>query len=124
MSQLNLGGSLILDTDYSTSEVKTGATWIDGKPIYMQTFTGTASSTAYTFIDDFAIISNIDTLVDIRGFVGGHPINAMRPASNSTVAAQYTTWVTKGSNGLAYVLGNSVAGSSYRITAWYTKTTD
>lgn len=34
MSQLYVEADLLFDTDYSTSEVKTGATWIDGKPIY------------------------------------------------------------------------------------------
>lgn len=53
MSTLNLGDSLILDSDYSTSEVKTGATWIDGKPIYRkvieQTVNGSLSTNVYNF---------------------------------------------------------------------------
>lgn len=49
MSTLNLGNSLILDTDYSTSEVKTGATWTNGKPIYRKVVEFTYPSSVNTW---------------------------------------------------------------------------
>ena len=34
---------------YSTDETPTGGKWIDGKPIYRRTFTGTSPASAYTY---------------------------------------------------------------------------
>jgi hypothetical protein len=59
-----LGGST-----YSTSELKTGARWIDGKPIYRKTihktFTSTTEAGSYTV----GTIENFGTPVDVRGFM-------------------------------------------------------
>ena len=124
MSKLNLGDSLILDTDYSTSEVKTGATWIDGKPIYRKTFTGTSPASAYTYTSVITI-PNGAYIIYFFGEVGGLPINAIRPVTDSTINSVYTTWVTRnGNTGLDMVCGTNCTNKGYTITVFYTKTTD
>lgn len=47
--------------NYSTTEQDTGIKWLDGKPIYQRTYSGTTTSTR-TEIADFT-----DNLIDIKG---------------------------------------------------------
>lgn len=49
---------------YSTSEVDTGKTWIDGKKIYRKVYNGTISATGETLIT----ASNVDSLVSYDGW--------------------------------------------------------
>lgn len=61
---------LVTDKDmrYSTDEVKTGATWIDGKPIYRRVFKVTNKSLSNgTLVQGFAK-SNFDAIVSIYVF--------------------------------------------------------
>lgn len=50
---------------YSTDEVKTNKTWVDGKPIYRKSFNG-------NFNDSQDILSNVDKIISVYGqaFVG------------------------------------------------------
>ena len=64
---------LVTDKDmrYSTDEVKTGATWIDGKPIYRRVFKVTNKSLSNgTLVQRFAK-SNFDAMIDTRSFLQG-----------------------------------------------------
>ena len=45
---------------YSTSEVKTNEVWIDGKPIYRKTFSGSYS-------DNATLINNVSNIVNVYG---------------------------------------------------------
>ena len=49
---------------YSTSEVDTGKTWIDGKKIYRKVYNGTISASGQTLIT----ASNVDSLVSYDGW--------------------------------------------------------
>lgn len=49
--------------DYSTTEMKTGKKWIDGKDIYRRVFTGNAGSTDTSF----GTISNFDKITMLDG---------------------------------------------------------
>lgn len=50
---------------YSTDEVLTGKTWIDGKPIYRKVFTGVDVHLTYnTWCDTNKFLYNVDTLID------------------------------------------------------------
>lgn len=51
---------------YSTEEIKTGGTWIDGKPIYRKTFIYEGETTALTTIS-IGSISNFEDVVTIKG---------------------------------------------------------
>ena len=118
MSTLNLGDSLILDTDYSESEVKTGATWIDGKPIYMRTFTGTTAA-INTWLD-VPISSNIDKVWIAGSYIA---------SSNGwvyTIGASDTLVQIKPSTSIfeVRVSQSYLASQPFAVTLCYTKTTD
>ena len=50
---------------YSTDEILTGKTWIDGKPIYRKVFTGVDAHLTYnTWCDTNKYLYNVDTLID------------------------------------------------------------
>ena len=52
--------------EYSTSEVNTGKTWIDGKPIYRQVYKYTSTSNS----DNINVESwNIDSICFMQGFI-------------------------------------------------------
>ena len=54
--------------DYSTNEVNTGKTWIDGKPIYRRVVdAGTSSGSGYTNVNHN--IANIDTLCFYQAYM-------------------------------------------------------
>lgn len=69
----NVSGGEELTEIYSTEEVKTNKTWIDGKPIYRKVFTGTLPTAASysTYVSLYFDISdtNYDTPVDIYGSI-------------------------------------------------------
>lgn len=123
---VNIGGHKVsAGKKYSTTEVKTGDVWIDGKPIYRKVFTGTSPATAYSYVSNFITITNVGYIVNFFGEVGNQPINSIRPASDSTINARYTAWITRnGSTGLDGVFGSSAVNTLYTITIEYTKTTD
>lgn len=123
MSRLNLGDSFILDTDYSESEVKTGATWIDGKPIYRKTIPATEPSVSNTTSTTAHNISNIDWIIKFEGTVPTSaglffPVNM--PASSS----QYLQCQVD-KTAISLITNISAALSrTAQITVFYTKTTD
>lgn len=64
MSNLTLGSNFILDTDCTTTEKKTGATWIDGKPIYRKVITTTSPSSTSAVTYNLGI-TNPDTVINV-----------------------------------------------------------
>lgn len=117
---VNSGGGGSGGHNYSTSERVVG-TWIDGKPIYQCTWTGTKSTTA-----DEVVISGLvtlDTLVDSRvifkGNTGAQIAQYFRDASDFG-----RCWLDSGA--IHMDLGNSypIRPATWYITLWYTKTTD
>lgn len=104
---------------YSTEEVKTGDTWIDGKPIYRKVYTQSASAN-----NDFNIsIDNNINIVKLEGFL---------KTSNMIMPMQYYNQNAQGAaNNFMYVLLSSSILTGYvswngtlYITLEYTKTTD
>lgn len=98
---------------YSTEETLTGGKWVDGKPIYRKVFTGLnyGGGSANTYINTGATVSNVDTLISVRG-------------GNSTnkVCVQFLGYVMSGDN-IQYWTNVTWANLNYLI-AEYTKTTD
>lgn len=84
MSRLDLGPNFLFDSDYSTTEKKTGATWIDGKPIYRKVITGTFTPSSSNIgkettvnIDNSITITDC-TLVKMEGYMlGGNGTNVL-----------------------------------------------
>lgn len=105
---------------YSTSEVNTGQTWIDGKPIYKKVInTGNMTSAVSHGI------SNLDWVISIYGVAKTNdnnylPINFANP---NGLNYQLSAYIQGGGNvGLNKGSGFTIS-SSYLIVE-YTKTTD
>ena len=76
MSKYNTteGGALQIEGKnifkYSTSEVKTGYKWIDGKPIYRKIFTGNMTNTTNSWVNlQQCNLTNADSILDIKGTI-------------------------------------------------------
>lgn len=110
---------------YSTTEIKTNKTWIDGKPIYRKvinigSITNTTSNNTVN-----PNISNLDTLISLDGIfnIGANriPINF----HNSVTASGGIGFCCffQASDNLLYILCKSAINSGY-VVMEYTKTTD
>jgi len=108
-------------TCYSTEEQIVGK-WIDGKPLYQKTFTGTTSTT--TSSDSVAgTITNLDTLVNSNGTIflaGAWGVNQHSLPYNNVAEYYIDT-----SNQVIIHKQNEIANTKqYMVTIQYTKTTD
>lgn len=104
---------------YSTTETKTGATWIDGKPIYRKVYYSATNWANNTVI---GTISNIDMVVSISDIA---------PQSQDSYANNYGSDGTNAgysvvTNGSVYVVRVGVFANSNKsaVIIEYTKTTD
>lgn len=111
------------NSSYSTSEVKTSATWINGKPIYKKTFSFTLADAESTTINHG--ISNFGLLIKFEG--------AVVQSSAKNVPIPRTLIDTNYQVGLEGVTTTSFEidvgssgprGKQAYMTLWYTKTTD
>lgn len=108
--------------NYSTTEKKTGMTWIDGKPIYRKTINiGSLPNNTYKNINHG--ISNIDVIVRWEGF-------AKQSSDSTWVPLPFADSNSAGSMGIyvnqskIYVFdGANRTGFSGYVTLYYTKTT-
>lgn len=101
---------------YSTSEINTGKKWIDGKPIYRKTFSGT------TVPGDYIIgsIGTYNSIVKIEGVIRNQADGNILPLNYNGSIYSYVT--PTGSVTLS--AGGSYSISGYAITVEYTKLTD
>ena len=111
------------NSSYSTSEVKTSATWINGKPIYKKTFSFTLANAESTTINHG--ISNFGLLIRFEG--------AVVQSDTKNVPIPRTLTDTNYQVGLEGVTNTSFEidvgtsgprGKQTYMTFWYTKTTD
>lgn len=123
---INVDGEEIYNANvmnYSTNEARIG-TWIDGKPIYRKTFTGTKSSDTVSIscsglnIDKtWEDVSNTFLIVSANNVIRTIPMTES-DSSNTLYAYYYNNnWIIKGSN-------NQYYNGTYYFTIKYTKTTD
>lgn len=107
---------------YSTEEIKTGDTWIDGKPIYRKVLTGTLSNTgAVNFSIQDAKIINYDGFIKSR-WGSWYKINDQYIAEQGY---EIFSSLNANRNQLSINCGTFYTTSSeYEITLEYTKTTD
>lgn len=107
---------------YSFEEIKTGATWVDGLPIYKKTFTGTWTETSAQIIGS---VLNMDTIVNLESFVitsGGTwiPLSYYSQSSGGSV-----TYGFHRVSGYAIECRYTGTGSkTFYSTIWYTKSSD
>ena len=107
--------------NYSTSEVDTGSTWIDGKKIYQRVLTGTWSSDSTLNVPFSMASNNVERFVDVRLSVddGNGVVFEYYYASNDYLNCYYA------SNG-NFVLRRGTyprVPNTYYIVIKYTKTT-
>ena len=101
--------------NYSTDEQVVG-TWIDGKPIYQKTITGTIPS-ADKGVNELVTMNNISELINVIGVVHYSNQNVVLPGMSGDIILM---------NGKIYSVlsSNTFVGSTIKVTIQYTKTTD
>jgi uncharacterized Zn-binding protein involved in type VI secretion len=118
MSKLNLGNSLILDSDIVVNggEVKTGATF-NGKPVYRQT-KSVAWNTSDTQVTHSHGISHISSVVKIDGITSnGTPVFMAVNNRRNEVAVDRNSIIM-------YTQRSDLYGRTADVDIYYTKTTD
>ena len=108
---------------YSTTEVDTGATWIDGKPIYKKTFSFTLANSGPTTVNHG--ISNFGLLIKFEGAVVSSSTKNV-PVPRTLTDLNYQVGL-EGVTTTSFEIdigANGPRGSQAYITLWYTKTTD
>lgn len=124
-----------LNTTYSTTEVDTGMTWIDGKPIYRLSVIDTVAKTkvASVILDvDTTLTVPIDKVVNITGLysLDGQSIRSINGTQTNAggTTVYISTWASYTFS--TKVLKLSFDGTSaftidyIYVTIYYTKTTD
>jgi hypothetical protein len=110
------------DTTYSTDEHVVGS-WIDGRPVYQKTITGTVPSSSST--QNIQIGANVENVLVIGGYCQHDsfliPINAQIDTNEYLMV-----WVRNNShptltNTLGIKAGSTLYSGSYNITLQYTK---
>ena len=136
MSKYNTteGGALQIEGKnifkYSTSEVKTGYKWIDGKPIYRKIFTGNMTNTTNSWVNlQQCNLTNADSILDIKGTITNTSSDKRVLLINSFENSSYhcafsylgqTDYLQCNVSGWTY----SNFGFKYIVAIYYTKTTD
>lgn len=110
---------------YSTTEQKTGGTWIDGKPIYRKVFTGSVTGATTTINSD---VANIDNMINLTGYFVTSDSDRFFPlnyCADPTTNRGACNFIKNLNQFLVYIgSGYPSGGSSIYIIAEYTKTTD
>ena len=99
---------------YSTDEINTGRTWIDGKPIYRKSFSGTSIPSDKII----GSVTNCDGVVSILGTIKNSADGNWLPVSYSGVV-----YCLVRANNTVYLDGGNYTASKYLVTVEYTKTT-
>ena len=110
--------------DYSTTEVNTGKTWIDGKPIYRKVINsvlnGTYIESGYRFTWINAGVNNINVIKDVGGLII-YPdrISPIGKDGNSSICYRNGQGIQIGAN-------EGMHPHNTQCSVWieYTKTTD
>jgi archaellum component FlaC len=121
-----------LASAYTTTETKTPYLWVNQKPIYQKTYTGTWGSTGAnktaTVEIGFLSNNNVDDFIKAEGTARTSSLFAIDILSSTFSddwnAIGYGFYLN--SDGSLYIASRQVDGASYvwRITVFYTKTTD
>ena len=111
------------NSSYSTSEVKTSATWINGKPIYKKTFSFTLANAESTTINHG--ISNFGLLIRFEGAVVQSDTKSV-PIPRTLMDLNYQIGL-EGVTTTSFEIdvgSSGPRGKQAYMTLWYTKTTD
>lgn len=109
---------------YSTEEVKTGGTWIDGKPIYRKTYVYEAGASSYATLDlsdlDFEIIRIVDFVHHTKYKNAG----SYWSGNYYWASGDATRCYVNGTNLILRSADNITTSTGAWVTVEYTKTTD
>ena len=130
ITKAKLGADAMSNQNYSTSEIDTGTTWIDGKKIYKKTYSKTISSPSVT--SAYTTPLGISNIADVVKFEASHkrvasPYSDISPLLYYKGSNYYDFYVDTAENNLEVywdLSGAGLTGSSYtdNITIYYTKT--
>lgn len=112
-------------TNYAAGEVKTGGTWIDGKPIYRSVIEIGAKTAAIQAVDVSDL--NIETYIDLRGMFYAQSEYAdgyVFPAPAATAATNYIIQLEAQNRRTIHIATTSRTWNSGFLIVEYTKTTD
>ena len=102
--------------NYSETEIDTGYKWINGKPIYMRSFTGITPDTEGNFT--FGVVSDIDELIHLYGSCG----EAGHDERLHIFERTFSPLIYKTTGNIAAAIQASYVGVAYNVTVLYTKT--
>ena len=118
-SDIPVGWEEITDfNSYSTSEVKTNKTWIDGKPIYRKTFSISTSGTNATWSTNLSSV-NCDNVIKVFGIAGTSNLKTAILSDTQAVVFRPSTKAVE-----IYFNNPGTDTITGYITIEYTKTTD
>lgn len=110
------------ESDYSTSETVVG-TWIDGKPLYQKTLTGTSATGMSTInISDLHIDTPVSLDASMKYSGNGNYIMGGNWKGSEQDYIQF--YITSDKTQLCLISGSVAIFGDYAITLRYTKTTD
>ena len=115
---------------YSTNEVDTGKTWVDGKKIYRKVLTGTTTTTNAAFSISHGISNFGIVMIDNKSFVkstgGGntfiYPVNCPPNVSSDYNARPIRAYINNENVSLYIGAYNGYTSFDYAIILEYTKT--
>lgn len=121
-------------TTYSTEEVKTGETWIDGKPIYRKSFTSAVDSSTHRLNIDISDLDIKCGLFDLNNsYINNTKHSRYMPLVTTNILATETgsaqgdlqacAYFNHGYTSLVVEFGYKITGGVF-VTIRYTKTTD
>ena len=123
-THINIGGHKVsAGKVYSTSEVKTGDVWTDGKPIYRKVLTGTTPSTAGTTLHVSLGTSYVGKIIRLDGMIY-RDATAQAPANYYYNDTNTCTMWLNGTNIDFLVNATDKTDKEFFIVVEYTKTTD
>lgn len=117
-------------TNYSTDEVKTGGTWIDGKPIYRRVIAlnAPAAKTWYGSSAQNGLINNVDAVIKYDAIANNatHINGASIYHSTSQYVRMYLERMSADPDAIQFVYWTNNTNHVGTVTAivYYTKTTD
>ena len=118
--------NIISGLSYSTSETKTGGTWIDGKPIYRKCFEVTTPSSADIVTTVASLPTGFEHMVNLYGVIYA-PKNEYTLSCDMSSSDYALAFLRVGTNanpiGVAMKVGSAVTSKTAKIVLEYTKTT-
>ena len=109
------------NSSYSTSEVKTNATWIDGKKIYKKTIDFGALPNATNKAVAHGI-SNLDRIIKVEQSIDNNGTGFLEISSGNSDNNTFNLYGT--ATTISVTVTDNRSGCYAYFTLWYTKTTD